>query len=307
MTEAEALVAAIRAEHPRNVHPMQTRAKGPAEGAQDLSAGSNHASKGIPQDDSKSPGPKFQYSSPADDPKLVDQVERMIKDSRLGEITLKHLLAISPSIRQRLVSFMRSQRVEVSHIEQELDRSRDNRASLPLREIDVVLNQKVPVKAVIDDGAQIITVREDVWRHLNLPLNPEENMTMESADGSVSYTKGKLKKLPITIGSLTWVVEAQVVAQSPAPMLLGMPFWAATQCRKEVDRNGYMKLTLTLQGKHSETITVSTTPRGSPEPDLDRPSETLFAASGQVTEKIDREALRSLGLLNNPEAHRFFR
>ncbi|KZT31149.1 hypothetical protein SISSUDRAFT_969808, partial [Sistotremastrum suecicum HHB10207 ss-3] len=70
-------------------------------------------------------------------------------------------------------------------------------------------------------------------------------MSMEGADESVNKALGKLKDLPLQIGSIRFYVQAQVVPRSPVPLLLGMPFFALSNCTKRFDDNGDLTLTIT--------------------------------------------------------------
>ncbi|KZS92610.1 hypothetical protein SISNIDRAFT_412650, partial [Sistotremastrum niveocremeum HHB9708] len=117
---------------------------------------------------------------------------------------------------------------------------------MPLREVDAILNYTVKTRATIDDGCSIITIREDLWREMETPsLHVGTRMSMEGADRTVSHTKGKLKNLPLQIGSITFFIQAQVVPNSPVPLLLGMPFFALSRCNKDIDFEGDMTVTLT--------------------------------------------------------------
>ncbi|KZS87171.1 hypothetical protein SISNIDRAFT_393183, partial [Sistotremastrum niveocremeum HHB9708] len=98
----------------------------------------------------------------------------------------------------------------------------------------------------IDDGCSIITIREDLWREMETPsLHVKSRMSMEGADTTVSHTKGKLRNLPLQIGTITFYIQAQVVPSSPVPLLLGMPFFALSRCNKEIEFGGDMTITLT--------------------------------------------------------------
>ncbi|KZS90653.1 hypothetical protein SISNIDRAFT_386015, partial [Sistotremastrum niveocremeum HHB9708] len=118
--------------------------------------------------------------------------------------------------------------------------------SIPLRDVSVILNHTTTTKATIDDGCSIIMIREDLWRQLGSPpLHLDNVMSMEGADESVNKALGKLKDLPLQIGSITFYVQAQVVPKSPVPLLLGMPFFALSNCTKTFDNNGELTLTIT--------------------------------------------------------------
>src|ERR1700761_615296 len=110
-----------------------------------------------------------------------------------------------------------------------------------------------------------------------------ENMTMESADENISYTKGKVRNLPITIGPITYYVQAQVVQRSPTAMLLGLPFWALANCHKDTYADGFMSVTLSNPNPPFQMIVVPTTPRGPVAPRNDR-TDTCEAMYNGVIE-----------------------
>ncbi|KZT31224.1 hypothetical protein SISSUDRAFT_961115, partial [Sistotremastrum suecicum HHB10207 ss-3] len=123
--------------------------------------------------------------------------------------------------------------------------------SLPLREIEVMVNNQITVKAVVDDGSQLVTLRQDVWKQLeNSPVFPAHRTQLVSADTGTSQTLGLVKDLPIRVGPITYFVQAQVVRDSPVPLLLGLPFWALAQVHKDVYRDGFMTLTMTDPNDH---------------------------------------------------------
>ncbi|KZS95145.1 hypothetical protein SISNIDRAFT_408934, partial [Sistotremastrum niveocremeum HHB9708] len=233
---------------PNRSHPMQTRAQGPIFPNSTPPAPVPKAS--APEEKEPENGPKFQYKSQAENPKLVSEAMHMCLQGNLSQITPAHIYAISPSIRSSTMNYLKNQRVEVHqfqshehHHHGDLIVSED---AISLREIDVLLNHSIPTKAVVDDGCQIITIREDLWRELEgTPVYPEEGMSMESADTSISQTLGKVRNLPMKIGPITFYIQAQVVRHSPVRLLLGMPFFALADCHKDIYRNGYMTITMT--------------------------------------------------------------
>ncbi|KZS86967.1 hypothetical protein SISNIDRAFT_394110, partial [Sistotremastrum niveocremeum HHB9708] len=121
-----------------------------------------------------------------------------------------------------------------------------SRDAVSLREVDVILNHTTKTKATVDDGCLIVMIREDLWRNMEgPPLHLDTIMSMEGADKSINRTLGKLKDLPLQIGNITFYVQAQVVTRSPVPLLLGMPFFALSNCTKEFHDEGDMTLTIT--------------------------------------------------------------
>jgi hypothetical protein len=87
-------------------------------------------------------------------------------------------------------------------------------------------------------------------------------MHMEGADTSISQTRGKIEDLPLTVGGITYYVQAQVVRYSPTRILLGMPFRALANCHTDVYADGYTTLTISDLNNPSWVVTVPTRPKG---------------------------------------------
>lgn len=223
--------------------------------------------------------PKYANKSQAEDQKLIDELLKMLMNGRLTEITPAHVLAASPVIRTYLINFLKNQRVEVGHFAQSFEEGNHlnkivSEDSLPLGEIEVLINNQIAERGVIDNGSQIITIREDLWKELShTTLLPKFRMSMEGADSHLSNTRGKIRDLPITIGPITFYVQVQVVMRSPCRLLLGLPFWALSNCHLDVYPDGYMTATLTDPNPPNETIVVQSFARN---PHRDRLQESFI-------------------------------
>ena len=112
-----------------------------------------------------------------------------------------------------------------------------------LRVIDVLING-VKVIATVDDGSQILSVRQDIWERTGLPIRSDKVMVMESANKTKDETMGLLQDLKINIGGYDFYVQVQVVRDAPYEMLLGRPFFTLTQATHKHYANGESRLTL---------------------------------------------------------------
>jgi len=165
--------------------------------------------------------------------------------------------------------------------------------SLPLREVEVKFPNNVKARGVLDDGSSIIVMRQYLWKEIGgLPLNQAESITMECANSSVNQTMGLIRNLPMTIGGLTFYVQAQVVRQAPYKFLLGRTFSALSGCTKHDDPNGDTMISLTDPNDPTNVETMPTYPRrhgkGPPE-------EAFFMES--IAKEDVPEGLSKLGLL----------
>jgi hypothetical protein len=239
----------------------------------------------------------------------MDELIKSILNQKLTDITTAHILAVSPGVRAYLLNYLRTQKVEVHHLEQLEEQNKNEtivaEESIKLREIDVVLNGSVQVKAVIDSGCQIVTLREDVWRELGRTFDPASRLMLEGADESTSHTKGLVRDLPIKIGPITFFVQAQVVSRSPTPMLLGMPFWALANCHKDVYADGYMTVTLSNPNPPFQTIVVPTTAREYQEVPKELRESLLNSSQDDNSDLLN--AYGAFPLIAEPSLEEFFR
>lgn len=319
--ELKKLVAAIRAE--KNLpakQPMNTRSKEDGNPTEKIGPMLNpdgdkrpaHPVKPTNVDlgSTHADNTRYQNKSKAEDQTLIDELLTMVLDGRLTSIKTSHILAASPIIRTMLMSYLRRQRVEVTQFTQSFDSNINNgrvvgRDSLPLGEIEVLLNNKIPVRGVIDNGSQIITMREDLWRELShTTLLPRFNMSMEGADSHVSSTKGKLRDLPITV-----YVQIQVVERSPCKLLLGLPFWGLTNCHLDIYPDGFMTATLTDPNPPGETIVVQSFARN-PSRDRAEHNESFLQEIQtdyiELNPPINNEAFPMIGSIAIEDIKSFF-
>ncbi|KAF8810011.1 hypothetical protein BYT27DRAFT_7021069, partial [Phlegmacium glaucopus] len=128
-----------------------------------------------------------------------------------------------------------------------------------LRAVDVIIEGH-EVEATIDDGSQILSIREDVWQRSGLPLRADETIVMESANLTKDKTMGLIKNLKLIIGGYDFYVQAQVVKNAPYEVLLGRPFFTLTEASHQHYSNGDSRLTV-LDPNTQELITIPTRPR----------------------------------------------
>jgi hypothetical protein len=173
----------------------------PGDGSQNVSkeSGNEHSSKEVPDTPAPArgtlPHPKWHIKSAAEKPELIDDLVDKLLKGNLNLATPEHVLAASPVIRHRISEYLRAHRVENKAANQlwvkeeeslvntghfaETDETQEEHVvgvdSLALREVDVTLNHSITESAVLDDGCQIITIREDLWRELgNVSLHTNQ-------------------------------------------------------------------------------------------------------------------------------------
>jgi hypothetical protein len=223
--------------------------------------------------------PRARFVSQADDPALQEEIVKLVLNNKVdgGNITLKHLLAISPPLRSKLAEYLRAHRVEVPnpqlggvqptlHYEDDPNcpMSRElvvSESSVPLREVYCTVGGVMGEFAILDEGSSIIVIREDLWLETGLPIQKGLAMRMEGAHGDVASTLGAIVNLPIKIDSVTFYVRAQVVPRAPFRVLLGRPFFQMTRSTIENRDDHQTWLTVHNPNPPYESLTIPTTPR----------------------------------------------
>jgi len=189
--------------------------------------------------------PQYQYQATAEDQFLTKQVMDWILEGKLDQITPAHILATSPPIRKELAERLRPRRVETNSFEQvdadstdpvsvlSLAAKREAEFSLPLQEIDVLMNNICTEAGILDQGSQIIVIQEDLAREVGAQINTQCILRMEGANGSTLSTLGCAEDLPMHIGDISFTTHAHVIRTAPFRLLLGRPFHHLLLCRLE--------------------------------------------------------------------------
>ena len=132
----------------------------------------------------------------------------------------------------------------------------------PLREVEVYLDDKFPVLALLDYGASLVAITKDVWAKLGSPLLDQDRIIIEAANGSTAESLGIVPRLRIHLSGFSVLVAAHVVLDGPFDLLLGRPFFIHC-CASLVDAPGtnFMRLVHPVTGK---SIAIGTRERVPP-------------------------------------------
>lgn len=218
----------------------------------------------------KDGGPQFRYVSAVEDPRVVTKVLDRMLDLTVS-MTNREVLAISNEVRKGVKELVQTKKIGNGGTAEMLFSSAGSwsgewsgtgfvtKDSLPLRAIEGVFEDKIICECVLDQGAQFIAVRKDVWKAMDVPRYDDRTVTLEAANKTKSQTLGQAT-MRMTIGPICLTIAAHVVESAPFEVLLGRPFYAATACVTRDSVNGEQEITLT--GPHGEgTITLSTKPK----------------------------------------------
>lgn len=223
------------------------------------------------------PDPQFRYVTPIEDPALVKKLVQQSLDTPIT-ISTRELLSVAPDVRRQIKDQLVTKRVATTAFveETQMVSNLNEEGSIlvanvgaenlivakhteELRVIDILI-QGVKVVAMVDDGSQIISIRQDMWEKIGLPIRSDKIMIMESANKSKDETMGLLQDLKINIGGYDFYLQVQVVKDAPYEMLLGRPFFTLTQATHKHFDNGESRLTL-LDPNTGDRITFPTRAR----------------------------------------------
>ena len=211
--------------------------------------------------------PQYRYQASAEDQALTKELLDGILKGKLDMITPARILAASPPIRKELIECLKPRRVETASFEQAdnkeegpvsvlgLAARREAEFSLPLQEIDVLVNNCRTEAGVLDQGSQIVVMREDLANEVGARINTQRTLRMEGANSSTSRMLGCAEDLEMQIGDVSFTVHAHVVRAAPFRLLLGRPFHHLLLCRLE-DHPDRVNVSIRDPADPSRSITV---------------------------------------------------
>jgi len=234
-------------------------------------------------------GPQYKYASPLEDAAVISTVVNRALETTVS-LSHKELLAISPDIRKQYKELTTTKRVAaglethalerpvaVSQYEQVNNNSghfeytkRDSSGdlivgedSMPLRAVWPTIEGKVTCECLLDNGSQMVTMNEKIWKKLGNNLRIQECVEMQAANSSRTITNGRLRDVKFTFGDIDVYLQVQVMSNVPYDVLLGRPFTALTECVTRDYRNGDQHIT--IRDPNSDTVvTLPTRERNYP-------------------------------------------
>ena len=225
---------------------------------------------------SSRPDPQYRYVTPIKDPAIIKKLVDQSLDT-LITITTRELLSVAPDVRRQVKDQLITKRVATTGSMEIVDENDTPKVFMnhisddslivakhteELRVINVLIHG-VEVIATLDDGSQIISIRQDKWEKTGLPIRSDKIMIMESANKSRDETMGLLQDLKITIGGYDFYLQVQVVRDAPYEMLLGRPFFTLTSASHKHFDCGDSRLTL-FDPNTGNKIMLPTRPRDKP-------------------------------------------
>ena len=211
--------------------------------------------------------PQYRYQASAEDQALTKELLEYILKGTLDKVTPAHILAASPLVRKELVERLRPRRVETASFEEAMEEDadpvsvlglaakREAEFSLPLQEVDILVNHHSTEAGVLDQGSQIVVIREDLANEVGAKINTRRTLRMEGTNGSTSRTLGCAEDLEMQIGDVSFTMHAHVVRTAPFRLLLGHPFHHLLLCQLE-DHPDRIDVSIRDPADPSRSITV---------------------------------------------------
>jgi hypothetical protein len=148
-----------------------------------------------PAESSMCPDPQYRYVTLIEDPALIKKIAQQTLDTPIT-ISTRELLSMAPDIRRHIKDQLATKRVataaladsmavneveEVTVANLAADKLIVAKHTEELRVIDVEIHG-IKVIATVDDGSQIISIRQDIWEQIGLPIRSDKIVVMESAN-----------------------------------------------------------------------------------------------------------------------------
>jgi hypothetical protein len=95
------------------------------------------------------------------------------------------------------------------------------------------MNRSIKVSTILYTGLQIIIIWHNIIQALRVPINYQQLIKMEGANGATNWIIGCAKDLPLQVGNVMVKVYAHVINHASFGLLLGHPFQQATLCHFE--------------------------------------------------------------------------
>jgi hypothetical protein len=114
----------------------------------------------------------------------------------------------------------------------------------PLRAVWPTIEGKLSCECILDNGSQIVTMKDTIWEKLGNNLRIQECMEMESANSSRTVTNGRLRNVRFTFDDMDVYLQVQVMPNAPFDVLLGRPFHMLLACITRDFPNGDQQITI---------------------------------------------------------------
>lgn len=205
--------------------------------------------------------PAYRREPKIADPQMAQQILNRILDVEVLGVKIHELLALESGLRKQIVDLTRTQNAPtvgaamVSAPEVAVD------FATPLQEVDVVVMGKCQERGLLDEGSEIMIVREDLCGELGLEVSRDRKMMMQTANGGKEEMLGCVEYLEIEVGGVKTYAHAFVARKAPFWLLLGRPWQKGVKLGKVERGNGGMDVEITDPGDEEQKVVVPTRER----------------------------------------------
>jgi len=178
------------------------------------------------------------------------EVLQKILDVEVLNIRVHDLLALSGDLRREIVDQTHTQNkvLAVGAVLVTLPEMPVEFAT-PLREVEVVVMGQRHELGLLDEGSEIVIVREDLCKELGLKVNKKRRMTMQTANGRKKEMQGCMEYLELEVGGVKTYAHAFVVQSAPYRLLLGRPWQKGVKLGKIEQADGSMEVEISDPGE----------------------------------------------------------
>lgn len=135
------------------------------------------------------------------------------------------------------------------------------RDSASLRVIHPSVNKEGIVECVTDSGSQIVSMSLEQAQKSKLGWDPDVQIIMQSANGSLEKSVGLAKNIPFKFGDMTVYLQVHIIKGPAYKALLGRPFEILTESTVQNNSDGSQTITLKCPNT-GKRVTIPTFARG---------------------------------------------
>jgi hypothetical protein len=118
------------------------------------------------------------------------------------------------------------------------------RDSASLRVIYPIVHKSGTIESVLDSGSQIVSMSYAKAKELGLNWNPDIQIYMQSANGSLEKSVGLARNVSFKFGDITVYLQVHIINGPAYDILLGRPFEVLTESGVQNNQDGSQILTL---------------------------------------------------------------
>jgi len=126
----------------------------------------------------------------------------------------------------------------------------------PLREVEVVVIGRYRELGLLDEGSEIVIVREDLCKELGLEVNKKRRMTMQTANRGKEEMQGCVEYLELEVRGVKTYAHAFVVQSAPYWLLLGRLWQKGVKLGKIKRADGSVEVEISDPGEGGKQVVV---------------------------------------------------